>query len=237
MNFVDTLSNNEIILEGVSFRLLPLGDFFKLSSLTRDLREAFRVKDKKLFDTTLKEILFLQTHGRLSPHNFLDHIKLLYQIIAQNKIQAQVAIFQPPKKEAKDTGEKISWNYDGRTLAIWINAFASAYHWTLNEILNLPLNTAVYLYQEIAVSEQLEREWQYSLTELAYPYNETTKKSEYKPLPRPDWMSVEADKLIPVSKINVDMLPFGVVEDLSGMGKLSQNEQNFNVPEELQKEG
>jgi hypothetical protein len=87
-----------------------------------------------------------------------------------------------------------------------LHIFSSTYGWDEDRIANLDIDTAIGLLQEILITEQLDHEWQFSITELAYPYNETTKKSSFRPLPRPDWMK----KIIPkVTKIRKDFLPLG----------------------------
>lgn len=234
MNFVDTLTEKKITLDGVDYDLLHLGDFFKLEILRKKLKDHLNKRDIVEFKNDIEEIVFLQTRNRFKPASFFERLQAAYFVTVSNHFIIDAPIFKPHK--ATEIEKIPSWDYEGRTLAIWINAFAETYHWSLFEILNLPLNMAVYLYQEIAVNTQLKREWEYSLTELAYPYNETLKKSEFKPLHRPDWMQDSPDTLIPVTKIRRDMLPDGVVMDYSGMGTLSRNEQSFSLSKEQTKE-
>jgi hypothetical protein len=108
----------------------------------------------------------------------------------------------------KIKNEKLPWEYEGRTWYYWLHIFSSSYGWDENRISHLDIDTAIGLLQEILISEQLDHEWQWGLTEIAYPYNETTKKSHFRPLPRPDWMK----KIMPkVTKIRKDFLPLGVI--------------------------
>jgi len=237
MNFVETLTTKNIKFGEQEFELLRLGDFFKLEILRKKLIESIRKKDKKQLKESIEDIIFLQTRGLFKSESFFERLQAAYQTIIFNQINADAAIFKPRKTKENKPQETSSWNYDGRTLAIWIDTFAQNYHWSLSEILNLPLNTAIYLYQEIAINIQLKKEWEYSLTELAYPYNKNTEKNEFKPLQRPDWMAETADALITVTKIPKSLLPFGVITDLSGMGVLGQNEQSFSLSKEQTKEG
>lgn len=228
MDFVDTLTNEKLTLTAGPFEVLRLGDFFTLYKYKEDLREATRLKDKAAFKAALSSILNLQVKSGYDLISLANALLDTVIILNKNVIKAKAAFLKvkPPKQ-----GEKVevySWEYDGRQLAIWINDFASVYGWNLEQILNLPVNLAVYLYQEILVNKQINKEWEFNLTELAYPYNDNTKKNEHKPLNRPDWMkqSNEADGVIRVTMLRKDMLPYGVVIDVSGMGILSANEQN-----------
>jgi len=71
--------------------------------------------------------------------------------------------------------------------------------------------------QEILTDRQLEQEFFYSLSEIAYPYNKATKKGEFKPMPRPYWMrpAVRPTKTI---RIKRNLLPVGYGVDASGLG-------------------
>ena len=64
--------------------------------------------------------------------------------------------------------------------------------------------------QEIVVDEQLDREFIYGLSEVAYRYDKASKSSKFVPLPRPVWMR---PKIEPVKKVLIPaaMLPMGVV--------------------------
>ena len=110
---------------------------------------------------------------------------------------------------------KLPWEYTGRAWYYWFNLFARNYGWTENIIANLALDTAIGLYHEIEIDGQLNREWEWGLSEIAYPYNKGTKKSEYKPLARPTWMKPLVPKQLPVVRIRKDMMPVGNIIDLS----------------------
>jgi hypothetical protein len=77
--------------------------------------------------------------------------------------------------------------------------------------------------QEILVNEQLDREFTWSTTEVAYPYNSTTKVSKFQPLTRPYFMH-ETAKPLKIMKIPRNLMPMGEVHDSSGMEKLVQKE-------------
>jgi hypothetical protein len=124
----------------------------------------------------------------------------------EKAVTANVPTLQFALLRIKVKNEKLPWEYEGRTWYYWLHIFSSTYGWDEDRIANLDIDTAIGLLQEILITEQLDHEWQFSITELAYPYNETTKKSSFRPLPRPDWMK----KIIPkVTKIRKDFLPLG----------------------------
>ena len=79
----------------------------------------------------------------------------------------------------------------------------------------LDIDTAIGLYQEISIDDQFEKEWEWSLSEIAFPYNQSTKKQEYKPLERPEWMLPISPKQLPTMKMRKDMMPVGNIVDLS----------------------
>lgn len=117
-----------------------------------------------------------------------------------------------PSKESKTS----DWEYKGRSWNYFSHLLADAYGWTLEYIADLDINEALGHIQEVLTEDYLDREFQHSLSEVAYIYNKSTKKSEYKPLPLPYWMR-PASKPIKRFRIRRDMLPVGYVIDSSGM--------------------
>jgi hypothetical protein len=116
----------------------------------------------------------------------------------------------PILKEKAEKKEKLPWEYPGRSWYFWLNLFASSYGWSEETIGDMDIDSAIGLYQEIEIAEQLENEFYYSLSEIAYPYQSSTKTSKYKPLERPEWMKpvVQMPKSV---KMRKDLLPVGNV--------------------------
>lgn len=116
----------------------------------------------------------------------------------------------PILNESKKNKEKLPWEYRGRNWYFWLSLFAKAYGWNSDTVSKLDLDTAIGLFQELQIDMQLDREFQWGLSEIAFPYNPSTKKSEYHPLERPEWMRpiAQAPKKI---KIRKDMMPVGNV--------------------------
>lgn len=115
----------------------------------------------------------------------------------------------------KDT-KPVDWDYDNRTWNYYSHLIAKAYGWTLDYIGNLDVNEALAHLQEILTDDQLEREFVYGLSEIAYPYNKSTKKSEFKPMKRPYWMK-PVIKEVKMVKIRRDMLPVGRIQNIHGL--------------------
>ena len=119
----------------------------------------------------------------------------------------------PILNESKKKNEKLPWEYRGRNWYFWLNLFAKTYGWDADTVSRLDIDTAIGLFQESQIDEQLGREFQWGLSEISYVYNHSTKKSEFKALERPDWMKpiAQAPKKI---KIRKDMMPVGNVINL-----------------------
>ena len=130
----------------------------------------------------------------------------------------EIASFQIPTEEhlilsaTKEEDVERSWDYDGRTWYSWSHTLAKEYGWNMEYIAELDIDDAIAMLQEIAVEDQLEREWEWTRTELAYPYNESTKKHMFSPLPRPEWMKEKVIiKPLKTTKIPKFMMPVGNV--------------------------
>lgn len=110
----------------------------------------------------------------------------------------------------KVEGKKVKnppWYYEGREVFFWIHTLACAYGWAREEILELEPEEAMAYFQEIMVNEQLEKEWEYGLSEVSRTYDQSTKQSRFVPLKRPIWM---VDREIKVVKLLKKFLPLGV---------------------------
>jgi len=116
-----------------------------------------------------------------------------------------------------DESDDVPWDYPGRGGIVWKHLLADAYHWPLNEIDHLWPEQAVRFLMEIISDDVTDKEFFHRLSELAYEYNQSTKKSSYRPLRRPLWMvegsevSKEEKKKSLITKIRRDFLPVGNV--------------------------
>lgn len=117
-----------------------------------------------------------------------------------------------------DKNEDVPWDYEGRTWYVWANLLAETYGWDLEYVANLEIEDAVSLVQEVFVNRQLEKEWEWDLSEKSVSYNEKTKTAKHIPLQRPSWMRVRAK---PPKKVKIlkSMMPVGNIIDISGLTK------------------
>jgi hypothetical protein len=124
-----------------------------------------------------------------------------------NKVREIPLLKSDPSKP-----KEIPWEYDGRDWFWWVHMFAKNYGWTIPSVEELDINDALSLLQEVLVDQQLEKEWQWGLSEIAYPYNEGTKKQEFHKLDRPMWMEGKQANL-PAMKVRFkkSMLPVGKI--------------------------
>lgn len=134
---------------------------------------------------------------------------------ALDKLHVDIPI--PMIKNPPKNGKESEWEYEGRTWFYLSNILAGAYGWTLDYIADLDVVEAFGHIQEVLTDKHLEQEFYYSLSEIAYPYNKSTKKGEFKPMARPYWMR-PASKPIKKIRIRRDMAPIGTMIDVSRLG-------------------
>lgn len=132
-------------------------------------------------------------------------IKAFYLCLSQSP-QVKLPLTSPNDEKLKEE----SWDYPERNWYLYSHLIAKSYGWTLETISNLRVEDALATIQEIIVDNQLEREFQHGLSEIAYQYDRNTKTSKFVPLPRPHWMR---QKIMPIKKFKVpaSMLPVGNV--------------------------
>ena len=120
-------------------------------------------------------------------------------------------------KSDRENDDTVSWDYDSRTWYLWVHSLARVYGWSVEYISDLEIETGLALLQEITIDDQLQKEWDWGRTELAYKYDPVTKSSRFSPLDRPMWMRPRAKK-VKKTKMVKAWLPIGNIENLSGMG-------------------
>lgn len=149
--------------------------------------------------------------------SWIDTVSVFSELIKINRIKKKFPIFSAEETSTKEkSDEDVPWTYIGRTWYLWAHLLASSYSWKISEIEELEVEEAVPLIQEILADKQLTKEFQWSMSEIAYPYNSTTKKSVFSPLHRPEWMKPKV-KQIKKIKVRKDFVPVGNVIDLGKM--------------------
>lgn len=127
---------------------------------------------------------------------WMDAVELFRETISENTPTKDFPILR-----SKDKSEAMPWEYPGRSWFFWLNLFASHYGWSEPEVGELDIDTAIGLFQEIQVDNQLRDEFNWGLSENAYSYDKTTKKSKLIKLPRPPWMTRLVEKKKKVKKM------------------------------------
>lgn len=102
--------------------------------------------------------------------------------------------------------KKEAWDYSGRTWYIWAYMLTEKTGWSLEYIAELDVDDAIALAQEIAVDKQLQKEWEWSLSEVPYQT-----KDGFKSLPRPDWMNKPKNFEVKKVKMRKDFMPYGII--------------------------
>lgn len=203
------IQNNDFLLQR-----LALGDWCKLEEIKKEIDEAVSKNDYELVFS--KMVKFVET--ALCQSAPIDWNKLPWfefaEVYSKTVEVNSPTIEFPVLRNAKSDNKKLPWEYDGRSWYFWLSLFAKNYGWRQDEIYQLDLDTAIGLYQELAIDDQLMKEFHYGLSEIAYPYNKGTKKSEYKPMPRPSWMLPIVPTQLPIIRMKRDHLPVGNVIDL-----------------------
>lgn len=104
----------------------------------------------------------------------------------------------------------VPWDNPLRTIIIWIHLIAKTYGWSRAEIEEMWPEEAIAFVQEIMADEHHEHAFSHSLSQMAYEYNKTTKKSHYRPMAKPAWMiGQDAETLI--TALKGDWIPVGEV--------------------------
>lgn len=231
----DYLSERKLTLDGEDYSKLRLGNFFILRTIKADFFDSIRTGDREKFKRTLVDTIKLQTGKPVQENeNLFRLLSNVLQIFRFNEFEnPPVALVPPPKSSRENPDKKTDrWEYKGQYMAEWIDHFARNYGWSLEQILDLDIDVAALLLQEILLENQFKKEWEYNLSELAYQYDENTKKSHHKPLKRPYWMNPAADAEIKKTKLLRSMLPIGVVIDATGTGLVSNDEHTEIVDDE-----
>lgn len=146
---------------------------------------------------------------------WVDCLNLFYAVHNANLPPSHLPLVSATPKDKKS--QRDDWDYPGRLWFYYANLLAGAYGWTLDYIAELSIEDGLSLVQELMTSDQLKKEFEWGMSEIAYPYNSKTKKSRYSPLPRPYWMLPVAKEVKDV-RIPKRLMPQGFIID-AGTGR------------------
>jgi hypothetical protein len=194
--------------EQYTFSRLKLRKWIELSVLKERINVAVDTKSI----VTLSDVIckFVSTATSISEEiiqeaDWREIALVLVDCIDENEIDKSIPLFKYNEKQDEEP-----WEYPGRSWYVWLYKFSKEFGWTPEVVAELDVDDAFKLLQEMLVTDQLEREWQWSLSEKSSGYDEAAKKSKFIELPRPNWMMKEP-KQPTVIKIPKAMLPVGNV--------------------------
>lgn len=191
-----------------------LGQYLRLQAIVEALEEAVEGRDSGAINDAILKYLITAIPGldreRLRPLPWFELLNAYHQVSTLNTIP-EATRFAILRRVEERKGRSIPWNYVGRSAIFWTHVIASAYHWSKGAIENLWPEEAIAFIQEIMVEDQLDREFLHSLSDVAYHYDKTTKKSRYKPLARPLFMIQGTQQKPRRILLHRRMLPIGNV--------------------------
>lgn len=154
---------------------------------------------------------FLSTALHLSHRHFrkaswIKVVQAFYKCLELTRCQFELPIFEPNNVKIED----VAWDYHNRPWHVYVHMLAKEYGWTIEYIYNLSIKDAMCAIQEILLDDQLEKEFQWTMSERSAYYDDKSKTTKLNPLPRPQWMMKHVSKDdLPKIKIPVGMMPTG----------------------------
>lgn len=116
--------------------------------------------------------------------------------------------------QSESKGDKDPWDYSNRLWPLYMHIIAKAYGWSDTKIAKLSVDNALAYIQEILTDKQLEKEFVWTMAEVAYVYDKSSKKSKFQPLTRPYWMITQKpNKKAPA--VPKSLLPVGNIVRIS----------------------
>jgi len=159
-----------------------------------------------------------------SPVEDLNKLPWMEVMEAFSKIQSvndpswRVPMLKNRKTDGKRR-EPVPWMYIGGEWYYYRHVFSSIYGWDEDYIANLEIEEAFAMMQEIEAERQLEKEWEYLLSDRSVEFDPKTKTSHLRPYARPLWMQADIKKPGKVRMLR-SMMPVGVIGDPRMMEKL-----------------
>jgi len=184
-------------------------EWFELEEIRKQLREAAERGDTATVSNFV--CAYLSAASGEAEELFLNavwyEVAVAYGKVAEmNLPQINFPIFE----NTVSTLHVEPWDYEERNWYEWVHLMASAYGWEIEYISGLEIEDGIGLLQEILVDNQLRREFEWGMSEMAWEYIPAAKKSRFRPMPRPYWMTPKAVEPKTI-KIRKDLLPIGNV--------------------------
>lgn len=208
-----TLGNKEFTVTRSKFK-----SWIELEEIREKIFHAIEVEDTDEIGTYI--LLYVSTALGVDIDETLPwkEVASAYGIIVAMNFNIKLLPFMKAQKERVEN-EKEIWDYPGRLWYSYSHKMLSEYNWKLSDVAELDVDDAFALIQEILVSEQLNKEWEWTLSEKSVGYDEASKKSKFIELPRPDWMKPipKPPKKVKMPKF---MMPQGNIVRITADGKV-----------------
>jgi len=210
--FVEWIGHTEsiaVVLGGKTFHVprARLGLHMRLYHIQQQYEEAVDQRNAARVYSLLVEYLTVACGLPLGSPSLHEMAVAFEMVKALNAFRADIACLRFPG-QAVD-GKPPPYEYADRWATTWIHSLAETYGWALGDILQLWPEQAAALLQEILISEQMEKEWEYGIHGVGVVYNKGSDKTSWRPLPKPGWMVPD---IAPVAiRIPKSLLPVGLV--------------------------
>lgn len=186
-----------------------LKEWIELEEIRSKLIQAIERKEVRLISDGVLSYVSVACNFDINDLEELSWIEVI-TLFSEASIANHLKIDLPFLRNSAGDEEAV-WEYEGRTWYLYAHMLAKEYGWSLNEIAEMDVKDAFSLVQEIMISNQLNREWQWALSGNSIGYDSATKKSKFTPLDRPVWMRGRALKEPKKIKIPKAILPVGNV--------------------------
>lgn len=212
-----------------------LQKWLSMEKIRNDIIESAGRKDKKVVDNLFSYLSALLDVSDIDDAPWYEVIEAYYISSIECAPRLDLSIILSGRKKERRGELPDPWDYDERVWYSWVHMLAGNYSWTLEYISELDVDDALALIQEISLQDQFNREWEWGLSEVAYEYEKSTKKSKLRKLERPSWMrqanirykqAVEEQK--PTVRVNPAFIPPGVIL-LDGQNQTTINKGDSNT--------
>jgi hypothetical protein len=173
-----------------------------------DRREKVQKASKSWDSDVIAKSICSYVHFALMPEEDVNNMPWLDVIYAMREIGGECELkYDFPFLRVEIEEKKEAWDYEGRTWYIWLYIIAKEFGWTSEYVADLDIDDAIALVQEIAVNSQIEKEFQWAISEVPYQT-----KDGFKPLDRPKWMLYNT-QASPAHKIKIrkEFMPVGKI--------------------------
>lgn len=189
-----------------------LREWLRLEDIRKDILDATEGRDGEKLIASLYS--YVSVVSSISIDELMGcpwyEITRAYSKLTVINTPPDIPFIQPRHKKMQD--ESVGWDYPNRQFYLWANIIAAAYGWSLDYIAELDIYDALPLIQEILVDDQLQKEWEWGMSQNSYSYDATAKKSKFNPLKRPEWMNANKKvKEIPNVTIRSGEMPMGMI--------------------------